>query len=46
MIRSCVSVPVLSVHNTFMAPKFWIALRRLTMTFLRDIAIAPLAGEM
>ena len=37
------SVPVLSVHSTFMAPKFWIELRRLTMTFLRDIAIAPLA---
>src|SRR5664280_3848223 len=26
-----------------MAPKFWIALRRLTMTFFRDIAIAPFA---
>ena len=26
-----------------MAPKFWIAFRRLTMTFLRDIASAPLA---
>ena len=37
------SVPVLSVHNTFIAPKFWIELRRLTMTFRRDIAIAPLA---
>ena len=43
MIRSCVRVPVLSVHNTSIAPKFWIALRRLTITFLRDIAIAPLA---
>ena len=41
--RSCVSVPVLSVHSTSMAPKFWMALRRLTMTFLRDIAMAPLA---
>jgi hypothetical protein len=26
-----------------MAPKFWIELRRLTMTFLRDIASAPMA---
>ena len=43
MTRSCVSVPVLSVHKTSIAPKFWIALRRLTMTFLRDIAMAPLA---
>ena len=43
MIRSCVSVPVLSVHSTSIAPKFWMALRRLTMTFLRDMAIAPLA---
>ena len=25
-----------------MAPKFWMELRRLTMTFLRDIASAPL----
>ena len=30
-----VSVPVLSVQSTSMAPKFWIELRRLTMTFLR-----------
>ena len=43
MMRSCVSVPVLSVHSTSIAPKFWIALSRLTMTFLRDIASAPLA---
>ena len=43
MIRSCVSVPVLSVHSTSIAPKFWIALRRLTMTFFFDIAMAPLA---
>src|SRR5690242_18956842 len=43
MMRSCVSVPVLSVHNTSMAPKFWIELSRLTMTFRRDIASAPLA---
>jgi len=43
MIRSCVKVPVLSVHNTSIAPKFWIEFSRLTMTFLRDMAIAPLA---
>ena len=43
IIRSCVSVPVLSVHRTSMAPKFWMALRRFTITFLRDMAIAPLA---
>ena len=45
MMRSCVSVPVLSVHSTSIAPKFWIALSRLTMTFLRDIAIAPLERQ-
>src|SRR5215467_14684004 len=43
MILSRVRVPVLSVHRTSIAPKFWIALRRLTMTRLRDIAMAPLA---
>ena len=37
----CVSVPVLSVQSTSIAPRFWIALRRLTMTFFLDIAIAP-----
>ena len=42
MTRSMVSVPVLSVQSTSMAPKFWIELSRLTMTFLRDIASAPL----
>ena len=41
---SCVSVPVLSVHSTSIAPKFWIASSRLTMTFLRDITTAPLAS--
>ena len=40
---SCVSVPVLSVHSTSIAPKFWMASSRLTMTFLRDMATAPLA---
>ena len=33
----------MSVHNTSIAPKFWIELSRLTITFRRDIAIAPLA---
>ena len=40
-IRSCVSVPVLSVQRTSIAPKFWIEASRLTTTFLRDMAIAP-----
>ena len=39
---SIVSVPVLSVHSTSIAPRFWMALIRLTMTFLRAIASAPL----
>jgi hypothetical protein len=43
MIRSCVRVPVLSVHKTSITPKFWIALRRFTITRFFDIAIAPLA---
>ncbi len=42
MTLSCVSVPVLSVHSTSIAPKFWIEFRRLTITFLRAIASAPL----
>ncbi len=33
----------MSVHNTSMAPKFCIASRRLTTTFLRDSSTAPLA---
>ena len=37
-----VSVPVLSVHNTSMAPRFWMEFRRLTMTFFLDMARAPL----
>ena len=37
-----VSVPVLSVQSTSMAPRFWIASRCLTMTCLRLIATAPL----
>jgi hypothetical protein len=40
---SCVSVPVLSVHSTSMAPRFWIASSRLTMTCRRAMATAPLA---
>ena len=43
MMRSCVSVPVLSVHKTSIAPKFWIAWRRFTITRFFDMAIAPLA---
>ena len=31
----------MSVHNTVMAPRSWIPVRRLTMTFLRDIRTAP-----
>jgi hypothetical protein len=42
-MRSCVRVPVLSVHRTSIAPRFWIELSLLTMTFFRDMAIAPLA---
>jgi hypothetical protein len=30
------------VHSTSIAPKFWIALSRLTITFFCDMAIAPL----
>jgi hypothetical protein len=42
-MRSCVSVPVLSVHKTSIAPKFWIAWRRFTITRFFDMAIAPFA---
>ena len=34
-------MPVLSVHNTVIAPRSWIADRRLTITFLRAIRTAP-----
>ena len=34
-------MPVLSVHSTVIAPRSWIAARRLTITFLRDIRTAP-----
>ncbi len=40
--RSCVSVPVLSVARTSIAPRFWIEASRFTITRLRDIANAPL----
>ncbi len=36
-------MPVLSVHSTSIAPKFWIALSCLTTTLRRLIASAPLA---
>ncbi len=42
-ILSWVRVPVLSVHSTSIAPKFWIASRRLTITLRRDSSTAPLA---
>ena len=40
-----VSVPVLSVQSTSMAPKFWMAFSRLTITRFRDIASAPLERQ-
>ena len=43
MISSWVKVPVLSVHRTSMAPKFWMEFRRFTITRFRDMAIAPFA---
>jgi hypothetical protein len=43
--RSSVSVPVLSVQSKSIAPKFWMELRRLTITFFRLMAIAPLARQ-
>ena len=36
-------MPVLSVHSTSIAPRFWIASRRLTITCFLPIATAPLA---
>src|SRR6266850_267563 len=45
MTWSIVSVPVLSVHRTSIAPRFWIELSRLTITFLRDIRMAPLERQ-
>src|SRR5476649_1216306 len=43
MILFCVNVPVLSVHRISIAPKFWIALSRLTIALRRAITTAPLA---
>jgi hypothetical protein len=40
---SCVRVPVLSVQSTSIAPKFWMALSCLTMTFCLESATAPMA---
>ena len=45
MISSWVRVPVLSVQKTSISPNVWIAPRRLTIVFLRDILIAPLARD-
>ena len=45
MTWSIVSVPVLSVQSTSIAPRFWMALIRLTITFLRLIASAPLERQ-
>jgi hypothetical protein len=43
MILFCVRVPVLSVQRISIAPKFWMALSRLTMALRRAITTAPLA---
>ena len=34
-------MPVLSVQSTSMAPRFWIEFSRLTITFFRDMPMAP-----
>ena len=39
------SVPVLSVQSTSIAPRFWIEFSRLTITFFRDMPIAPLERQ-
>ena len=41
--RSCVRVPVLSVHSTSIAPKFWMDWSRLTTTFFLAMVRAPFA---
>ena len=41
-ILSSVNVPVLSVQNMFIAPKFWIESSFLTIVFFFDILTAPL----
>ncbi len=45
MTWSIVSVPVLSVQSTSIAPKFWMELSFLTMTFFLAIASAPLERQ-
>ena len=44
LIVASVSVPVLSVHSTSIAPRSWIAERRFTITFRFDISIADRAS--
>ena len=44
LMRASVSVPVLSLHSTSIAPRSWIADRRFTITDLRDRRIAPCAS--
>ena len=44
LMVASVSVPVLSVHSTFMAPRSWIAVRRFTITFRFDISNADRAS--
>ncbi len=43
LTRSCVRVPVLSVHSTSIAPKFWMDGSRLTTTFFLAMVSAPFA---
>ena len=43
-ILASVSVPVLSVHSTSMAPMSWIAVSRLTITFCAAMRMAPRAS--
>ena len=42
-ILSSVSVPVLSVHKIFIAPKLWILSSLFTIVFFFDILVAPFA---
>ena len=44
LIAASVNVPVLSVHNTFIAPRSWIADRRFTITLRFAICIADRAS--
>ena len=45
MILFYVSVPVLSVHKIFIAPKFWMALSRFTMALRRAITTAAALAQ-